>query len=330
MPRGNHFPGLRWRRNGLSNVKELLGKRLPYPAFQAAFQLVRERPRANARRKKIAELGLASWEEMDFLQYKSSDTLFILGSGPSINAIKQSRWASIMVHDSFGFNFWLCHDVVPTVYFFEGVHVNNGLYGSYDWRLSVLTRLTQLMAERANDYRAIPKIVDELHPEESHWHELLPDSFASNLYVANTLLMAGREKHDVARSLKRELRRGTFDLRGHLGSVPKFGYSLGTLLSIAVCLRYKRVVLCGIDINRPGYFYNDLEKYPQMAHFHSSPSHTTHYSHDSWGLRCAFKDYVLVFFSEVMAPIGIELYVESQESALYPNIPLAPASIFRQ
>ncbi len=51
--------------------------------------------------------------------YKKSDTIFILGSGSSVNDLTEENWTVINSHDSIGFNFWLIHEFVPTFYFIE-------------------------------------------------------------------------------------------------------------------------------------------------------------------------------------------------------------------
>ena len=58
-------------------------------------------------------------DEIDLTAYKRSDTLFVLGSGPSINRIPQERWRAIAAHDSVGFNFWPYHPFVPTFYLWK-------------------------------------------------------------------------------------------------------------------------------------------------------------------------------------------------------------------
>ena len=50
---------------------------------------------------------------------KSSETIVLLGSAPSINDITQKEWEQIKTCDSFGINFWYLNDFVPTYYFME-------------------------------------------------------------------------------------------------------------------------------------------------------------------------------------------------------------------
>ena len=52
-------------------------------------------------------------------RYKTSDTLFILGSGPSICELNSKHFKIISDHDSIGFGFWCIHDFAPTYYMME-------------------------------------------------------------------------------------------------------------------------------------------------------------------------------------------------------------------
>ena len=48
--------------------------------------------------------------------YKTSNTLYILGSGPSVLDITDKQWQHIKSHNSMGFNHWYVHDFEPTFY----------------------------------------------------------------------------------------------------------------------------------------------------------------------------------------------------------------------
>ena len=48
--------------------------------------------------------------------FKTSDRIYILGSGKSILDITEHEWEEIQQHNSIGFNHWYVHDFVPTFY----------------------------------------------------------------------------------------------------------------------------------------------------------------------------------------------------------------------
>src|SRR5690625_2390488 len=49
----------------------------------------------------------------------AKDTVFILGSGESINFLEAHKWKDISDNDSIGFNFWPIHEFIPTYFTFE-------------------------------------------------------------------------------------------------------------------------------------------------------------------------------------------------------------------
>ena len=44
-------------------------------------------------------------DQEEIKRFKTSETIFVLGSGPSFNEITSKQWAEIGRHDSFGINF---------------------------------------------------------------------------------------------------------------------------------------------------------------------------------------------------------------------------------
>lgn len=53
---------------------------------------------------------------LDLKKYKTSDRIYILGSGRSVLDITEEEWQEIKNHDSIGFNHWYVHDHIPTFY----------------------------------------------------------------------------------------------------------------------------------------------------------------------------------------------------------------------
>ena len=57
------------------------------------------------------ELNLTQLKE-----YKTSDRIYILGSGKSVLNINDKEWGEVDKHDSIGFNHWYVHSHEPTFY----------------------------------------------------------------------------------------------------------------------------------------------------------------------------------------------------------------------
>ena len=49
-------------------------------------------------------------------QYKTSNRVYILASGPSVLDITKEQWNEISKYDTIGFNHWYAHDFEPTFY----------------------------------------------------------------------------------------------------------------------------------------------------------------------------------------------------------------------
>src|SRR5205823_1453288 len=159
-------------------IKNLI-KKLPHPLFLRAYlawYCLRDLRRY---RKVRRSLGIALLHQVDLSTYKKSDTIFLLGSGPSINHISPDRWACIAQHDSIGFNFWVLHPFVPTLYSFEAIdHVR---------RPDVHAAFRAAIERRAADYREVPKIVTELKHAAAQKLLELPADFRQNLYTVYSI-----------------------------------------------------------------------------------------------------------------------------------------------
>ncbi len=255
-------------------------------------------------------------DEIDLTEYKHSDTLFVLGSGPSINRISPERWQAIAAHDSVGFNFWPYHPFRPTFYFTEGGP-----------EADQVKAYKELSANRA-DYAEIPKIITDLHASNSAVLPHFSEAWRKNLFAAYTIPGAARTDEEFAKLVSYLAKRGVFSPQSRLRYLFKHCATLSSMVVFGVKLQYKRIVLCGVDLTSSQTYYHDKSQFPTSAKMRipSSPKHITMIRH-SWATTPI--DVVLYELNrQVLRPAGIQLYVEHDRSALYPNIPLAPDSIF--
>lgn len=271
-------------------------------------------PEERIRRK----YGLPFVDEINLAAYKHSDTLFVLGSGPSINRISQKRWQAIAAHDSIGFNFWPYNPFVPTFYFMEGT--------CSEAQSKAFLELTTL---RANAYRRTPKVIMDL---QSGWHTLLPnlsEGWRENLFYARTVPAIARTDDEFARVVSYLKKRDVFAQGTGLRNLFKHCATLSTMVTLGVKLKYKCIVLCGVDLTTSDHYYDDSFLFPASADMELLPRMQKHatLTRFCWGNTPI--DVVLeALKTQVLQPVGIELYVEHDQSALYPRIPLAPNSIF--
>lgn len=301
--------------------------RLPYPAllrlYYAHYHVFHERPKRQAQ----ARSGLRPVTASALRGLKSSDTVFILGSGSSINAITDERWEAIRRCDSFGFNFWLLHPHVPTFYTTEAPS-----FADAEGRgREVGEALARAMGKREQDYRKVFLLLTDLTPDRTPFLDLVPSGFRRNLHAMQTVPAFARNRAELEANVRLLKARGLF-AAGRADRLFKYRATVSMLVSLAVKMGYRKIVLCGIDLSNPAYFYQDAERYPETAAFQSSvrvaePVHTTLIERP---LLRPIDEVLVVLKDLVLAPLGVELYVESASSALFPRIPLAPEGLFRK
>jgi len=296
-------------------------QKLPHPLFLRIFYVwffFRKMLRAEYVRHKA---GLPLLSAVDLRKHKRSNVLFILGTGPSINHISPKRWQAISRHDTVGVNFWLYHRFVPKFYITESAsYVDHGD--------AICRRMTEAANWRGSEYGDTIKIITDLYQNGRQWPLDLDPAFRKNLYAAYDLPIPARTEPEFEYGIQYLLHKGLFDSATEIRVLFKYAQSLSVLLTFAFRLRYRKVVLCGIDMKTNDHFYDDAELYPEAAWAKEWCSSATWEYDDQflWGIRqsCAAYSMKRLLFD----PAGIQLYVENRSSALWPRIPEAPAILF--
>lgn len=293
-------------------------KRLPYPlllrtyyAWFLAGKLLRfERIRR--------QLGIPRLSSIDLAARKTSDTLFILGSGPSINRISRERWEWIARHDTLAVNLWLFHWFVPKFYVTESAS-----YGGA--RDLVSHRLVDIANRRAPEYRNTIKIITDLYePGRQYVFDLNPD-FRTNLYAAYNIPLPAREEREFEMGVRYLEAKGFFRPTGHIAALFKYSLSLPLLLTFALRLQYRKVVLCGFDMTTQDYFYQDPELYPESRGLAFAAQGVPHGANRPVPWMLPQSTVVYEMQRLLLAPAGVELFVENRCSALWPRVPALAA-----
>lgn len=276
-----------------------------------------DRRRVGAR---ISSTGIPLLSRDRLRDVKRTDTLFVLGSGSSINRINSSRWTTIGRYDSIGLNFWLVHPFVPTMYYFE-------LLESHE--TDIIRDFTAIAAQAASRYRNTFKIASEFH-NGLRLLEGLNDEFRRNLWAHFSVPAYIDTDRQLRMSIKLLKLCGVFAPRTPPHNLFKHAGSLSTVLCLAAKMDYRRIVLCGIDLSSPEYFYQDRTLYPGSGHVQSSIRTPKHESIMPKLYRNAYPaDRIVAELKrQVLDPQGIEIFVENRSSALHPGIPVASDSLW--
>jgi hypothetical protein len=304
----------------MNSIRSLV-KRLPHPILCRGYHYTRLREESARAAKVAAAAGLPLLEALDLLSLRASDTLFILGSAWSINEISDERWRVIGRCDSVGMNFWLAHPFVPRFLQFEDI--------AFGQQPEMHNAFLTLVERRADAYAGTVKIVTEVNPIGSRQTIFeLPDVMKKNLYAGFSMPVVARTEEELRAGIRFMNSVGAFSQRGRTAWLFKYGGSVIAMMTLGVLMGYKRIVLCGVDLNRQDYFYQDRERYPEYADWEFVPRNEVHRTTRRLPWLVPAQSAVCIFKELVLDPKGIELFVESRASTLYPKVPLASQSLF--
>ena len=178
------------------------------------------------------------------VERRSSDTIFLLGSGYSINNLSEKDWKDIDSHDSFALNLWYKSNFVQTFWMWEPPRLDK---------------------TRVDEYHEMHKLLDNKNCFTilKNWHHLykyfpkdkarsLADKFDSSVMI--------RRAHIYNQTQMNSLNKY---LNSH-----HFHFFRGSLF-LAICMArtagYKKIVLCGVDM-RGGALWEDELKSSTAIH----------------------------------------------------------------
>jgi len=299
-----------------------LAKRLPHPLLMRLHQRYQLTQQSTLARRIARRTGLPLLETLNISTLKTSDTVFILGSGSSINQISDAKWKVMGGHDTIAMNFWPVHPFVPRILLFENIWPRDDLKFMFDVFRDLLQR-------RAFDYRHTVKITSELIPLNNQQLVLdIPEGFRPYLYIGYSANIVARDEKEVVAGLRYMRKRGMFRQRDHIGWQFKCAGSVLAAMTLAVCMGHRRIVLCGIDLGNAEYFYQDAERYPEARGWEFTPRNRLHPAARRLEWLVPGQEVIVHFEREVLDPAGVELYVENRSSALHPRIAEVPQDIW--
>jgi len=252
--------------------------------------------------------------ELDLKHKVNSDTLFILGSGSSINELNNAQWEKIEQNNSIGFNFWLIHDFVPTFFCYEEPSNENERKNIF----------YTILDQKKENLSKTPIIAKDLL-DRSISFSRIPRSLFPNFYLSYDFDIPIRGRDDVM-NLSLEILARSRRICKASGLSFLYGYtaSLSYLIFFALACGYDNIVLCGVDLNNSMYFYEENKDYYRSKGIIVPKSVQPQGCH-STNVRTKKKvpiDKVISSINEKMlVPNKTKLWVAKRSSALYPYLP---------
>jgi hypothetical protein len=218
-----------------------LGKTLRWNALLVDAWL---RNRVNRRRYRLMSSAEASGE-------RRSDTVFVFGSGYSLNDISPEEWQHISAHDVFGFNAFYHQRWVPTNFHL----LRGGLYGELRWRRYAGEVIEAIGSNPC--YRDTVFVMQE---------EFLAQF--TNQLVGYQLLppVRGLLRYATSRA------DGTLPSRRLQDGLRHIAGTLSDAVNCAFCLGWRHIVLVGVDLYDSRYFYLPPDQTPTVDRVNATVS----------------------------------------------------------
>ena len=174
---------------------------------------------------------------------KSSDTVFILAPGSSINDYKEDDFNFISTFDSIGINNFIIHDFVPDIYLLETQNRNLNYFNIIKEQKSKFKNATFLYKGYASlSFKKLNNLIQNLSDKPS---------FLKNFYIAKDAYLKGEW------SLINQQFYNMFFYNDYFYN---YRSSLDYTILMAYKCGYKNVVLCGFDMT-DRYFYSQNPSY---------------------------------------------------------------------
>ncbi len=271
--------------------------------------------------KQLKKEGYRILNQIDLSQYKKSDKLFVIGSGYSLNSITKNQWDEINRNDKFGFNFsFLNKDHIPTFYSCEAVKRDNpNEFG----RSEMGELFYNLYKSRKDQYSKVIKIIGDIEENrKEHFENYGRDFFDDNLFIINTVNGVGSTESQMIKLIETLRKKKVFNVKKYLDEVFKFRATVSMAISFGVNLGYKEIILCGIDLSDPRYFFENKEKYPNLPEFYFTNKSKIHLTLQKDEVFAPIDIVVKVLKSHVCDQKGIRLSVQNPNSALAQHLPV--------
>lgn len=250
----------------------------------------------------------------EILKYKKSDTIFILGSGPSIKDITKREWEHISQKDSIGFNFWFAHNFVPNFYLFQ-------LPGRGNGREAMLN----IFANKFSNYKNVPFIIrgSGFAKGEFNFNDKRIGLMKNNpVYYLSEYPIASRC------SIEPQLLYKYMDALGYMTHgkiskfIPKWRGSLGLLIMLAYQMGYKKIVLCGMDMHKSDHFW-DYEPYYSVKEEYNLPdiesSDIESFTNENISPNTTPR-YVYTLRDWMYEKNRVKIFIMNKRTVLYPKI----------
>jgi hypothetical protein len=286
-----------------------------YSIFKILYRFCLCRVNIHSLRKNGFSRSLA---DLDVKAIKgNSDTLFILGSGASINRISDQGWMKIGSEKSVGLNYWPIHDFVPSFLMFELPRGDRARY------------FFDVFNKKAHIYKNIPLIFKGLYKNRKDFGDIkkVQDFFSEelreNMYLPMEFSIPGRDITELEGVLEYLFHCGFFNSDDRINSLAQYRGTVTCAIIFGIKAGFKNIVLCGVDLNDTCYFYEDSKGYYESLGIIVPPSGQVgdiHKTNIKVSNSIPISDAIIELRKMFVNHFGGELFTCSKNSALFPGL----------
>lgn len=257
---------------------------------------------------KLISEGVTPGEEINVGNIKTSDTIFILGTGSSVCEYTNDHWEEIERHDSLGFNDWILHDFTPTIFGTEFLHKR---------------QTQQILNMKEEEYKKTPIIFKSVWRRKKVSPLDLPEYVQDNLITFFDLTIPGETVEETKIALKYLRKFGITNTSQSPKYILKKTGSLIYYIMLAVRMGYKQIVLCGVDLNDSDYFFEQDRDYYKSKNYPipDKNSGDIHATFDPSVKSVPVDGVIDAINGTILQPQNIDLYIGAKSSALFPEYP---------
>jgi len=257
-------------------------------------------------------LNLLTKDALAALRGWEKKTLFILGSGASVNRLTEAHFAAVQRGFSIGMNAWVSHDFVPDAYSFEA---DSSLAPA---SLEIRTMSKALSRRALSHPETILLLLRPKRPELVHRMVEVPEGLKRRafMYGRHNLLT----RTDAA--LRKDLGPIVANRFENFHNSPVLidnGASVVRMIEIGLFAGFREIVLLGIDLNSSPYFWEAPDApapYKKMRGLYHRPENIEHDTLETFD-----RPYSNLFFIEELARgaehvFGACVYIGTEGSSL--------------
>jgi len=241
-------------------------------------------------------------KDLNNIDIKGKDKLFILGTGSSINDLDKKEFESLKSKNSLsiGLNGWVYHDFVPDIYSLE-------FKNSSEAEVMINTAINKGSYSQDN----APSILLKLGHNQKNFKKY-NFSDCKNVYVYSHLRLDDSSIYNYHNSLHTLIKL--------LFLIPKkisrnfllgSGSSLERMISFGILFEFKEIVLLGFDLSGP-YFYDNK----------TDESKNERHKTNDRNLRKLILEDMMKQYKKIAAGYNVKIFVQSKSSPLSKIFPI--------